>query len=244
MDIQKLADNLKAEVVDWQQQKETAQEELRRAKKEIQTEKLKGTATTAAANITESLGSLFGNNKVKTLKGENTALHREVADHEETIEALQDRIQTMQADHSRQMAEVERKHRREIADKETKHKEEISFLKTVIAKAAAWFPYFREMLRIENLCRLVGFDERQTATLVRGKPLEYAGELYSEEHGRKFTTEKAGLQVLKDPTDGTKLVLAIDRKPIAEWFKEQFEKLRQNIRRPIQPQRKGRGMKM
>ena len=176
------------------------------------------------------------------MERENTALHREVADHEETIEALQDRIQTMQADHSRQMAEVERKHRREIADKETKHKEEISFLKTVIARAAAWFPYFREMLRIENLCRLVGFDERQTATLVKGKPLEYAGELYSEEHGRKFTTEKAGFQVLKDPTDGTKLVLAIDRKPIAEWFKEQFEKLRQNIRRPIQPQRKGKGI--
>ena len=163
-------------------------------------------------------------------------------DHEETIEALQDRIQTMQADHSRQMAEVERKHRREIADKETKHKEEISFLKTVIAKAAAWFPYFREMLRIENLCRLVGFDERQTATLVKGKPLEYAGELYSEEHERKFTTEKAWFQVVKDPTDGTKLVLAIDRKPIAEWFKEQFDKLRQSIRRPIQPQRKSRGI--
>ena len=178
------------------------------------------------------------------MEKENTALHREVADHEETIEALQDRIQTMQADHSRQMAEVERKHRREIADKETKHKEEISFLKTVIAKAAAWFPYFREMLRIKNLCRLVGFDERQTATLVKGKPLEYAGELYSEEHGRKFTTEKAGFQVVKDLTDGTRLVLAIDRKPIAEWFKEQFEKLRQNIRRPIQPQRKGKGMKI
>ena len=198
----------------------------------------------AAANIAESVGSLFGSNKVKTLEKENIALHREVADHEETIEALQDRIQNMQADHSRQMAEVERKYRREIADKETKHKEEISFLKTVIARAAAWFPYFREMLRIENLCRLVGFDERQTATLVKGKPLEYAGELYSEEHGRKFTTEKAGFQVLKDPTDGTRLVLAIDRKPIAEWFKEQFEKLRQNIRQPIQQQRKSRGMKL
>ena len=243
-DIQKLSDDLKAEVVDLQQQKETAREELRRAKKEIQTEKLKGAATVAAANIAESVGSLFGSNKVKTLEKENTALHREVADHEETIEALQGRIQTMQADHSRQMAEIERKHRREIADKETKHKEEISFLKTVIAKAAAWFPYFREMLRIENLCRLVGFDERQTATLVKGKPLEYAGELYSEEHGRKFTTEKAGFQVVKDPTDGTRLVLAIDRKPIAEWFKEQFDKLRQSIHRPIQPQRKGRGMKL
>lgn len=44
---------------------------------------------------------------------------------------------------------------------------------------------------------------------------------------------------MKDPTDGTRLVLAIDRKPIAEWFKEQFEKLRQNIRRPMQPQHKG-----
>ena len=242
-DIKRQTEELKTEVVELQERKETAREELERAKKEIQTEKLKGAATTAAANIAESVGSLFGSNKVKTPERENAALHREVATHGEAIEALQDRIQTMQTDHSRQMAEVERKHRREIADKEAKHKQEISFLKTVIAKAA-WFPYLREMLHIEKLCRLVGFDERQTATLVKGKPLEYAGELYSEEHGRKFTTEKAGFQVLKDPTDGTKLVLAIDRKPIAEWFKEQFEKLKQNIRRPIQPQRKSRGMKL
>ena len=38
----------------------------RRAKKEVQTEKLKGAATTAATNIAESVGSLFGSNKVKT----------------------------------------------------------------------------------------------------------------------------------------------------------------------------------
>ena len=139
---------------------------------------------------------------------------------------------------------MQQKHGREITDKDTRHKQEISFLKTVIARAAAWFPYFREMLRIENLCRLVGFDERQTATLVKGKPLEYAGELYSEEYKRKFTTEKAGFQVMKDTTDKTKLVLAIDRKPIAEWFKEQFDKLRQNRHRPIQPQKKGRGIKL
>ena len=241
-ETKKLTDSLKTEVVDLQRQKETAQEELKREKKEIQTEKLKGAATTAAANIAESVGSLFGSNKVRTLERENTALHREVTTHGEAIEALQTRIQTMQTDHSRQMAEVERKHRREIADKEAKHKEEISFLKTVIARAAAWFSYFREMLRIENLCHFVGFSDGQPAMLVKGKPLEYAGELYSEEHKRKFKTEKAGVQVMKDPTDGTKLVLAIDRKPIAEWFKEQFDKLRQNIHRPIQPQRKGRGI--
>ena len=187
-----------------------------------------------ATALASSVGSLFGSNKVKTLERENAVLHREVATHEETIEALQTRIQTMQTDYSRQIVEIERKHRREIAVKEAKHEEEISFLKTVIARAAAWFPYFREMLRIENFCRLVGFDEKQTATLVKGKPLEYAGELYSEEHGRKFTTEKAGFQVVKDPTDGTRLVLAIDQKPLIEWFKEQSDKLFTSIRkRPI-----------
>ena len=98
------------------------------------------------------------------------------------------------------------------------------------------------MLRIKKLYRFVKFDERQTATLVSDKPLEYAGELYSEKHKRRFTTEKAGIQELKDSTDktklilatdGTKLVLAINRKPFAEWFKIQLDNLRQNIRQPI-----------
>lgn len=103
-------------------------------KKEIQTEKLKGVVTVTAANIAESVGSLFGSNKVKRLERENTALYREIADHEETIEALQDRIQTMQTGHNRQLSDMQKKHRKEMTDKETRHKEEISFLKTVIAK--------------------------------------------------------------------------------------------------------------
>ncbi|MBS4827162.1 MAG: plasmid recombination protein [Bacteroides sp.] len=234
----------KAEVVDLQRQKETAQEELKRAKKEIQTEKLKGAATTAATNIAESVGSLFGSNKVKTLEKENTALHREIADHEETIEALQDRIQAMQADHSREIREMQQKHIMALQTKDTEYKKEASRLIRLVEKLCAWFPLAKEVLKIEKLCRIIGFNERQTATLVCGKPLEYAGELYSEEHGRKFTTEKAGFQVLKDPTDGTKLVLAIDRKPIAEWFKEQFEMLRQNIQQPFQQQRKRGGIKL
>lgn len=101
-ETKKLADSLKAEVVDLQEQKEAAQQELRQAKKEVQTEKLKGAATTAVTNIAESVGSLFGSNKVKTLERENTTLHREVATHEETIEALQHKIQIMQTDHSHQ----------------------------------------------------------------------------------------------------------------------------------------------
>ena len=243
-DIKRQTEELKAEVMELQEQKDTAREELVRAKKEIQTERLKGAATTAAANIAESVGSLFGSNKVKTLERENTALYREVADHEETIEALQDKIQTMQADHSRQLWEMQQRHMTEVQTKEAGHKKEVSRLTRLVEKLCIWFPLAKEILRMESLCRLVGFDERQTATLVSGEPLIYEGELYSEEHSRRFTTEKAGFQVVKDPADKAKLVLAINRQPIAEWFREQFEKLRQTIRQPVIPQQKSRGMKL
>ena len=60
-------------------------------------------------------------------------------------------------------------------------------------------------------------NEWQTATLISGKPLFYEGELYSEEYKRKFTTERAGFQVVKDPTDKSGLVLCIEGKPIGEF---------------------------
>ncbi|WP_304216517.1 MobV family relaxase [Phocaeicola plebeius] len=240
-DIQKLADDLKAEVVDLQQQKETAREELRRAKKEIQTEKLKGAATTAAANIAESVGSLFGSNKVKTLERENTALHREVADHEETIEALQDRIQTMQADHSRQMLDMQQKHINELVQTETNLKREVSRLTVLLNKTLKWFPQIKDMINIERLCLAVGFNKEQTATLLTGNPIEYNGELYSEEHKRKFMAKDVKAKVF---SDNGKFILTVDLRPIGEWFREQFEILRQSIRQPVLPQRKGRGMKL
>ncbi len=48
-DIKRQTEELKAEVTELQERKDTAQEELVRAKKEIQTERLKGAATTAVA---------------------------------------------------------------------------------------------------------------------------------------------------------------------------------------------------
>lgn len=236
-DTQRLADSLKAEVVDLQQQKETAREELRRAKKEIQTEKLKRAATTAAANIAKSVGSLFGSNKVKTLERENTALHREVATHEATIEALQTEIQTIRADYSRQVLEMQQRYLLEKDEMVTKHQTEVSRLNALLIKATEWFPWFRVMLRIEKLCLAVGFTHEQTAHLMTGKPLPYNGELYSDEHRRKFRTNDVTAKV---GTNNGKLILAIDGLHIGEWFKKQFERLQQNVDwKPIQKKNKG-----
>ena len=240
-DIKRQTKELKAEVVELQEQKDTAREELTRTKKEIQTERLKGAATTAAANIAESVGSLFGNNKVKTLERENTALHREVADHEETIEALQTRIQTLQADHSRQLLDMQQKHINELAQTETNLKREISRLTVLLNKTLKWFPQIKDMINIERLCLAVGFNKEQTATLLTGRPIEYNGELYSEEHKRKFMAKDVKAKVF---SDNGRFILTIDLRPIGEWFKEQFERLRQTIRQPVIPQWKDRGMKL
>ena len=240
-DIKRQTEELKAEVMGLQEQKDTAREELVLAKKEIQTERLKGAATTAAANIAESVSSLFGSNKVKTLERENTALHREVADHEKTIETLQTRIQTMQADHSRQLLDMQQKHINELAQTETNLKREISQLTVLLNKTLKWFPQIKDMINIERLCLAIGFNKEQTATLLTGKPIEYNGELYSEKHKRKFMAKDVKAKVF---SDNGKFILTIDLRPIGEWFKEQFEKLRQSIHQPVIPQRKSRGMKL
>ncbi len=238
-EVKAMTDTLKADVTELQKQKETTQEELNRAKKEVHTERLKGAATAAATNIAESVGAIFGSNRVKTLERENIVLHREVVTHEETIEALQAKILTMQAEHSRELTAIQAQHTTETTNLTKRHEKEISLLKTIISKATTWFPYFREMIRMESVCRTIGFNDEQTATLIKGKPLEYSGELYSEEHDCKFTVEQVTAQITPEPTDKRKLQLNIDKIPFKEWCKEKFEKLRQTLRSPKQ-----RGIKL
>lgn len=57
--MKKKNDALDMENKRLQEQKAEAEQKLKRAKKEVQTEKLKGAATTAATNIAESVGSFF-----------------------------------------------------------------------------------------------------------------------------------------------------------------------------------------
>ena len=225
-DLVQQTEQLRTDIGQLRDRKETAQEELRRAKKEMQTEKLKGAATTAAANIAESVSSLFGSNKVKTLERENTTLHQVVATHEETIETQQAKIQTMQADHSRQLLDIQQKHINELGQTETSLKREISRLTVLLNKTVKWFPQIKDMLNLEKLCFTVGFNKEQTATLLTGKPVDYSGELYSEEHKRKFMAKDVKAKVF---SDNGRLILTIDLRPIGNWFKEQFEKLKQGF---------------
>ncbi len=211
--------------------------ELNAVKGELKTERLKNSAAEVGTTILDGIGSMIGTSKVKRQEQEIGALRQEVAGRDETIEILQTKIQTIQADHSRELTAMQARHMTEMANMKKRHEKEVSLLKAALSKAVKWFPYFREMIRMENVCRTVGFDDEQTATLIKGKLLEYSGELYSEEHNCKFTADRITAQITPDPTDKRKLQLNIDKVPFNEWCREKFEKLRDAFCQPVRQQK-------
>ncbi|OUP09961.1 mobilization protein [Mediterranea sp. An20] len=241
-DLKRQTGELEANVRQLQTEQQQAERQLDEVRKEIKSEKLEAVKTEAKTALVARVGSILGSGKLKELEADNRTLQGEVAARDESIELLLQQIERQREEHQWQLMELQTKYRREMSDKEAEHQKEVSFLKSIIQKAKKWFPLFQELVYMEKFCLKVGFNERQTATLISGKPLFYEGELYSEEHRRKFTTERAGFQVVKDPKDRSKLALAINGQPIGEWFKEQFDKLFSSIRRTIIPPRKDKGI--
>ncbi|HIT39909.1 MAG TPA: plasmid recombination protein [Candidatus Caccoplasma intestinavium] len=241
-DLKRQTGELEANVQQLQTEQRQAEQQLDEVKREIKSEKLEAAKTEAKAALVTKVSSLLGSGRLKELEADNRTLQNEVAVRDESIKLLQQQMQRQQEEHSRQLIELQAKHRREMTDKETEHQKKVSFLKSIISKAQTWFPLFQELVYMEKFCLKVGFNERQTATLISGKSLFYEGELYSEEHRRKFMTERAGFQVVKDPKDKSKLALAINRQLIGEWFKEQFDRLFSSIRKTVAPHRKGKGL--
>lgn len=241
-DLKRQTGELEANVQQLQTEQRQAERQLDEVRKEIKSEKLETAKTEAKTALVAKVGSLLGSGKQKELEADNRTLQGEVAARDESIELLQRQMQRQQENHQRQLMELQVKHRRELSDKEAEQQKKVSFLKSIIQKAQKWFPLFQELVYMEKFCLKVGFNERQTATLISGKPLFYEGELYSEEHKRKFTTERAGFQVVKDPTNRSKLALAINGQLIGEWFKEQFDRLFSSVKRTVEPLRRGKGV--
>lgn len=230
--LKRQTSELEIDVQQLQHQKQEAQEQLAQTKREIQTDKLKGSVTHAATNIVESVGSLFGSNKVKVLEQENRQLYNEVAVRDESIESLQTNIQRMQ-----------KQHRAELLNIQSEYIKEVSRLNRIIQKACSWVPLLKELFRMEEFCRLLGFTSEQTVTLITGSPLEYSGKLRSQEYRRDFTANHVIAQIGTEPTDKNKLFLSINRINVSDWFEEQFNKLNRSVQ-VRQGQNKIRGAKL
>ena len=222
-ETKKLADSLKAEVVDLQRQKETAQEELKRAKKEIQTEKLKEAETTAAANIAESVGYLFGSNKVKTLERENTALQNRIIELEE--EARQ----------------RERQQAKQMQEMKSTYEQQNSKLSEFVDFVKCYFPYVEKLIPTINFLRdRLGFDDGIIRRLCAFKDVAIKGKLYSSEFNQSFETKRS-VCAIKENENG-KFDFNIDGVPHVSWFRKKMSEFRESI--GIPKPRQNRGIKL
>ena len=224
-----------------EQQVTLAEQELKQVKSEIRTNKLKSVATDAATAIASGVGSLFGSGKLKELEHSNSELHQEIAKRDKSINGLKIQMKHMQEQYGKQIRNLQGIHNQELEAKD----KEISRLNTILEKAFNWFPLLKEMLRMEKLCYAIGFTKDMVNSLLTKKEaIRCNGKIYSEEHRRKFDIKNDIFKVEKSPTDSSKLVLTINKKPIGDWFKEQMEKLWQSLRHTTEEPRKNRGLKL
>ena len=202
-----------------------AQQFLQKTKSEVNTEKLQAAKTEAKTAFVSKIGSLLGSGKLKEVEQANKKLCELVTDREQDIDELHEKMQRIEDSHERQLGEMQQKHQSEVEKLTSKHSSEVTTLNGIIRKAKRWFPMLEARLQMENLCQKIGFTAEQTGVILTGKALEYSGLLYSEEHKRKFNVENAEIKVFSDSTKPNQLFLYINRQPIVEWFKEQWDNL-------------------
>lgn len=222
-DTQKLVDSLKAEVVDLQERKEVAKEELRQAKKEVQTEKPKGAATIAATNIAESVGSLFDSNKVKTLERENRDVHECVSKLEEE---------------AREREQQQMKQIQEITDAYDQRHRKLSEFTDFVKR---YFPYVEKLIPTINFLReRLGFNDDIIRRLCTFKDVPIKGKLYSSEFNRDFETQRAVCSIKED--ENGKFDLKIDGVSHVSWFRKKMNEFWEAI--GIPKPRHSRGMRL
>ncbi len=222
-DMKKKNDALDMENKRLQEQKAEAEQELKRAKKEVQTEKLKGAATTAATNIAESVGSLFGSGKKKSLERRN--------------EDLQDRILELE-DEARQRERQQAKQIQEIRNAyEQQHRKLSEFVDFV----KRYFPYVEKLMPVISFLReRLGFNDGIIRRLCEFKEVGIKGELYSSEFNRSFDTRHSICSIKQD--ENGKFDFKIDGVSHVNWLRKKMNEFREAI--GIPKPRQNRSMKL
>lgn len=241
-DLKRQTGELETDVQQLQIEKQEAEKQLKQVKREINTEKLEVVKTEAKTALIAKVGSLLGGGEIKELKQENELLRGEVAVRDEGIEKLLTLIQEQRRQHGRELTEVQAKYIKE----QNEQKGETNALKKWINRACRWFPLFDDAFRMEKFCLAAGFTMEQTDRLFTFRPLEYSGNLYSEEYRRSLSVTNATAQIkIVQEDKKQRFVLHINGKNIFDWFKEQFYKLYNNLKQSTHPTiKKGKGMKL
>ena len=200
-----------------------AEQKLRRAKKEVQTEKLKGAATTVATNIAESVGSLFGSDKVKSLERENTALQNHII-------KLEGEARQREEQQTKQMQEMKSAYEQQNC----KLSEFVDFVKR-------YFPYVEKLMpTIKFLRETLNFGDTVIRKLYTFKDVSIKGELYSREFNQHFRADKTICSLKEDKDDNFNLNM--DGVSHISWFRRKKDEFMEALGMP--KPRQNRGIKL
>lgn len=188
-------------------QEKGVQEQLKQAKKEVNTEKLKGVAVNATTNIVEGMISVLGSGKTKRLEQENAQLKQQLIVQQNIVNTQSYTIESLK----------------------TKHTNDIARYNNILNRIFNFFPEVNAMESIIEECETMGLEDNKTRLLIHGSPIRFTGSLYSKEYSRHFETEDSIVRVKQLPEHKNKFHLCIDGISAIEWFREKYQELRQAL---------------
>lgn len=221
------SESIQADIKNLTAEREQAEKELSRIKGEIKTGELKSEVVSVATKAVKSVGSLFDNKEVRQKEQEIKALTDENNNLKSEISNLNKCIQQMEKD----------------------HKEETDKLKNTLDKVFFLFPILKEWLKIEELCRFMGFGKDMIKELTHRKPVTFSGSLRSPEFNRYFNAEHSTAKVEHHPEERGKLRLMIDGVSDSDWFRNKRKEFLQMVgikqrQAPREEHGKRKGMKL
>ena len=206
-DLLNQSESIQEDIKNLSSEREQAEKELSQIKSEIKTKELKNEVVNVTTKAVKCVGSLFDNKEVRQKEEEIKALTDENNNLKQEINRLNNHIQKI----------------------EKEHKEETEKLKSTLNKIFFLFPIIKEWLRIEGLCRIIGFGKDIIKELVHHKAVTFSGSLYSPEFQRNFSAEHSTAKVEPHPEEHEKLRLTIDGVNDTEWFKNKRTEFLQKL---------------
>ena len=202
---QAIADQKQAE-----SKRDEALQSLKQVKGQLMAEKFKSTAAEVGLAMADGLGSLFSDSKTQQRQAELRTLRNENKDLTDRSESLSEQVYRLKSD---------------ITHLKKEHETVMDKLQQELKIIYDRFPKVREVLKIENLCRHLGFSENLIQRIMGMKPVAFKGKLYSAEYKRHFETEHSVAVVELHPTstEPEKLRLTIDGVSDTTWFRQKHK---------------------
>ena len=98
------------------------------------------------------------------------------------------------------------------------------------------FPMMKEQLSIADFCKKIGLTFNSIRALLESRNLTAKTfSFFSPEHKQKFTAEGVKLKIEKEPDNPDKLRLNLNGQNIIDWFREQYQRVKQVTNQHARP---------